>query len=615
MTTHLSHDDLVQLVGGLCNGTLRQEEFDCLDQLLLASDAARRFYSEYMFLHAELYAQQTRFMEPHSDLLASIVDGVTAAETMSGREFDEAPHAVQVRSPSHPHRISRSWLQGSGLLLVSIALLLVGVAAVVNWFVSSNGNGREVAQAPGVEGLSPMVARVTATRNCLWGQPNEGVGFGSALHAGQRLRLAAGLAEITFDDGAKVVLEGPALFDVRAPGSAWLHEGRLAAVVPEQARGFAVSTDSVNIVDMGTEFGLKAEPEGLSEIHVFRGFVKAQLLNEYGQQVRSLELNESEAAVFTPASATVAKIPARDDQFVRSLSGASGPHDGLYAYDGFNYPSGPLSEQNGGFGWAGPWFDIAAGGKPEETTNYVDGGSLEYEGMVPQGNRAIQTAQQNRIRRSLSTSIGGVFDTAKLVENQDGVRLVGRDETTVYVSFLQRVDRTGDVFYGLELHRGDGNANRVLCIGNGAEQCGYGVTSNYNVYGLRNFPALGEENTDVNFFVVKIVYGAGNRDRVTVFRNPESLIEESACTVDAELSGNFAFDRISLGDFEGTKVHEVDEIRVGTTFLSVTGRRTRGLDRLMRPVAALEAPIGPPRRLGVVLACINSQPARAVETF
>jgi hypothetical protein len=204
---------------------------------------------------------------------------------------------------------------------------------------------------------------------------------------------------------------------------------------------------------------------------------------------------------------------------------------------------------------------------------------------VPVGNRAVQTAHQNRVRRSLGTSVGGVFDAAGLVENQDGMRLVGRDGTMVYLSFLQRVNKPGDVFYGLELHRSDGNANRVLCIGHGAEGAGYGVTSNFNVYGQRNYPPLGEENTEANFFVVRITFGPGNRDQVAVFRNPESLIDEKACIVNAELVGNFAFDRISLGNFHGTKVHEVDEIRVGTTFRAVTGRRSRGPDRLLPRVA------------------------------
>jgi hypothetical protein len=270
------------------------------------------------------------------------------------------------------------------------------------------------------------------------------------------------------------------------------------------------------------------------------------------------------------------------------MSVALGPHDGLYAYDGFNYPAGPLAEQNGGFGCAGPWFNFEADAQSDATSNGVKPDSLEHEGLVPLGNRAAQTAHQNRIRRSLGTSLGGVFDAAGLVENQDGMRLVGRDGAVVYLSFLQRVDKTSDVFYGFELHRSDGNANRVLCIGHGAENTGYGVTSNFNVYNDRNFPQLGEENTNVNFFVVRITFGAGNRDRAEVFRNPESLIHENECKLDAELLGNFAFDRISLGNFHGTKVHEVDEIRVGTSFRAVTGRRGRGPDRLMPRVASRE---------------------------
>ena len=331
-----------------------------------------------------------------------------------------------------------------------------------------------------------------------------------------------------------------------------------------------------------------AERDGQTEVHVFRGQVMAHLLDDKGQQVKTVELNTSEAARITPASSMVARIQARDDEFVRSLSVASGPHDGLYAYESFAYPAGPLSEQNGGFGWGGPWFSVEAAAD-DANTNCVASGSLDYEGMVPQGNRAVQTAQQNRIRRSLSTSVGGVFDAAGLIENQDGMRLVGRDGTTIYLSFLQRVDKLDDVFYGLELHRSDGNGNRVLCIGNGADGCGYGVTSNVNVYGLKNFPSLGEENTATNFFVVKIVYGVDNRDHVYVYRNPASLVDELKCQPDAELVGNFAFDRIGLGNFNGSKVHEVDEIRVGTTFLSVTGRQSRGPDRLTRPLALLES--------------------------
>lgn len=575
------HENLDRLLGSLCDGTLTADDYARLDALLQGDDEARRFYNDYMFVHAELYSQHAATAEmtaPDGHQSLRIPDSHVAAA-----ELARSAHPADVRTRS------RFWWAAA-------AAAIVGVAAVSSWvtqLVTSRSPAPQVAQsnprAADVAEADPgePVAKITATRNCLWQLATKGIGFGSRLHAGQRLELTAGLVEITFDDGATVVLEGPATFDVTARGQARLEQGRLAAVVPEQARGFEVATAGLNVVDLGTEFGMTAEREGTTEIHVFNGLVKAQLLDGAGRQVRTVELNTAEAARIQPAVSLVARIPARGEEFVRSLSVAAGPHDGVYAYDGFNYPAGPLAEQNGGFGWAGPWFNVEADAQEDANSNGVKPGSLQYDEMVPVGNRAVQTAHQNRIRRSLSTSVGGVFDAAGLVENQDGMRLVGRDGTTVYLSFLQRVDKINDVFYGLELHRSDGNAYRVLCIGNGVENTGYGVTSNYNVYGARNFPALGEETTDVNFFVVRITYGPGNRDRVEVFRNPESLVDETACVADAELVGNFAFDRIGIGNFHGTKIHEVDEIRVGTTFRAVTGRRSRGPDRLMPRITAM----------------------------
>jgi hypothetical protein len=569
------HEELNRLVGALCDGTLTAEDYHRLDEFVQADVEARRFYNNYMFMHAALYSQHVA-VEPALPSNGQALDSMSLLAEMPTGSAEPGTRPA-----------SRRWLL--------LAAALIGVAVVSSW---GTYMATGVAERPKVSFSvadvvdSQPVAKITATRNCLWELPTQRVGFGSELHAGQRLELAAGLVEITFTDGATVVLEGPAKFDVRARGRAQLHAGRLAAMVPEEARGFEVGTSRLNVADLGTEFGLMTETEGVTEIHVFNGLVNAQLLDERGEKVRTVELNTAEAARIQPITAMISPIPARGEEFVRALSVTSGPHDGLYAYDGFNYPAGPLLEQNGGFGWAGAWFNAETDAQVDLNFNGVKQGSLEYEGLVPAANRAVQTAQQNRIRRSLSTSIGGVFDAASLVENQDGVRLVGLDGSTVYLSFLPRVNKTDDAFYELELHRSDGNANRVLCIGHGAERTPYGVTSNYNVYGPRNFPTLGEEDTSTNFFVVRITFGSGNRDRVEVFRNPESLVDEDACVADAVLTGNFAFDRISLGNFHGTKVHEVDEIRVGTTFRAVTGRRSRGPDRMVPTVAVMTVGFG-----------------------
>jgi hypothetical protein len=578
-----SETRLLEAVGRLCNGTIDEAEGCMLDAALRDDPAARRLYTNYMWMHASLYAE--------SGTLADSADDAEAG----GDEVEAAVVAL---------RDERSRLYGGmGRGRWLAAACVAAVAAFSSWVtyeMTRRGEaGNLAASRPAIPPGSPNgalgaepVARITGTHNCLWADPSSGIGYGSQLAAGQRIELAEGLAEITFADGATVLLEGPATFDVDASDKVALRTGRLAAVVPQRARGFRVHTQTLDVFDVGIEFGLMAQESGASEVHVFNGLVKADVLDAEGRPQRRLELNAAEAARINPLSTTVLEFPADDAKFIRNILPSSGPHDGLLAEEAFRYPAGPLEAQNGGFGWAGPWFTTSADEQAGPDSNRVQPGSLAVEGIVPVGNRAVLAAPYNRIRRQLATSVGGVFDAAGLVENQDELRLVGRDGTVVYISFLQRISKLDDTFYGVELHRGDGNANRVLCIGNKADGAGYGVTSNVNIYGAKNLPALGLETTDVNFFVIKISFGVDDRDVVEVFRNPRSLRDEAACRPDAVLRGNFAFDRISLANFDGAKSLEADEIRVGTHFLAVTGRWGNNQGRLLRQVtSAQRAPL------------------------
>ncbi len=577
MTGGWTTERLLEAAGQACNGTLGEADGRALDELLRDDAAARRIYTDYMWLHASLYSDS-----------GSLADAGVASLAGADDELQKRGHSTFLDAASRAGATRKSRMSP---FLAAAAALLAVVSSWATYAVMKGGasDGRPVAEAisPTTAPLADAeraVARITGTHNCVWRNSSSGIAYGSQLSAGQRIELEEGLAEITFADGATVLLEGPATFDVAASDKVALRIGRLAAVVPERARGFRVHTQTLDVFDVGAEFGLVAQESGASEVHVFNGPVKADVLDADGRALRRLELNSAEAARINPLSTTVLEFPANDAMFVRNILPSSGPHDGLLAEETFRYPTGPLEAQNGGFGWAGPWFTTSADEQAGPDSNRVQPGSLAVEGIVPVGNHAVLAAQYNRIRRQLATSVGGVFDAAGLVENQDEVRLVGRDGTVVYLSFLQRISKIDDTFYGVELHRGDGNPNRVLCIGNKADGAGYGVTSNVNIYGAKNLPSLGQESTDVNFFVVKISFGVENRDVVEVFRNPRSLRDESACRPDAVLRGNFAFDRISLANFDGSKVHEVDEIRVGTHFLAVTGRWGNNQGRLLEQV-------------------------------
>lgn len=587
--------ELQRLLAAWCNDALDGEDAERLQRALETDPEARRFYLQYAAVEAELRSV-------HS---GGAWAGAQLAEAAMQDEPSLAPTAG-VAPRREPAERSRSrGRRGRHGATVAIAASLIGIAAIASWVAYRVGPsyGRDAfvaAATPGEDRAAdganapdgPALARVTATRNCRWSGPSATIGFGAELSAGQRVELAAGLAELTFENGARVLLEGPAKLDLAADTESVLLAGRLAATLPAGVEVTPVRTPRMGVViapaagaalTSGWHFGLAADASDGDELHVFRGRIDAYLMAEDAavSEPRRVQLKAREAARIRPASTTVAKFYAQRDQFVRTISSTGGPQDGLYAYEGFDYPAGPLANQNGGFGWAGAWADIEAACPPGRlATNVVGDGGLPHPGLRAVGGHAVQVAQQNRIRRALGTSLGGVFDSAELVENQDGHRLVGANGRVVYLSFLQQVDKTDDGFYGFELHRGDGNPNRVLCIGNGAEGAGYGVTSNFNSYGKSNYARLGQENGEINLVVVKIEFGPEHRDRVTVYRNPESLLEEQAAEATVRLRGNFAFDRVSLGCFDGTKQHYVDELRVGTTYRAVTGHRDRGSETL-----------------------------------
>ncbi len=556
-----STDELFLLLGRACNEALIPSESERLRELLEQSRAARRMFADYMILHSELnwICQAPDGVAPGTEVLDSTAPPLPAANHVTA----PPPSAGGLAGPAFG-------VPGSALLGGLVMAAVLGWAATTWWFTPPLAPGaRPGAEAPaGSTEAGRIVARITGTRNCLWDATSR-VGYDSPLHAGQRLTLRKGLAEITFDDGAVVVLEGPAAVVVQSQTNASLQTGRLAATVPLGAEGFTVETSRLKVVDLGTEFGVLTDPQRSTEVHVFNGKVRSHILDDAGKSIRTLYLHSEQGARLDMARSEVTHLAANARGFVRNLPTPDGPRRGLLACEGFFYSTGPLSGRNGSFGWSGAWFDIASDGRPG--SNGIAAGSLTFEEVSAGGNRAVQKGQRNRIRRTLDTSVGGVFDLAGMVENQDGVRLIGKDGSTVYLSFLQRTSAVDDVFYGLEVHRGDGNANRVLCIGNGADGTGYGVSSRYNGYGQSMFESVGAENTGVNLFVVRFTFGQDNQDTVDVYRNCLSLTDESRATIDASLRGNFAFDRIGMGNFNGSKTHEVDRIQIGTSLEAVTG--------------------------------------------
>ena len=85
--------------------------------------------------------------------------------------------------------------------------------------------------------MEPVVGRITGMVDCKWA--------GAALDSpgvplGRKFELASGLMEITYDSGAKVILQGPVTYEVESASGGYLAVGKLTGKVEvAAARGFS----------------------------------------------------------------------------------------------------------------------------------------------------------------------------------------------------------------------------------------------------------------------------------------------------------------------------------------------------------------------------------------
>ncbi|SDS00587.1 LamG-like jellyroll fold domain-containing protein [Opitutus sp. GAS368] len=223
--------ELNELCNAVIDDTLSDAQRTRLSSWLAASEPARQFYVRALGQSASLHSYAS---EMHA----------------------EAPRAMPARFPA---RIL--WLGG----------LLATATAVAVFFSLRPGPAEMAVTAP-----KPVVfvARLSAAKAITW------VGGGSLqpgalLRKGQHLDLAAGYAEVTFDSGARVVLEGPTSFVINSAWDSTLRKGTLKASVPPQAIGFRVSNPSVEVTDLGTEFTMIADASGATDVLVLKGEVEA----------------------------------------------------------------------------------------------------------------------------------------------------------------------------------------------------------------------------------------------------------------------------------------------------------------------------------------------------
>jgi predicted outer membrane repeat protein len=217
-------------------------------------------------------------------------------------------------------------------------------------------------------------------------------------------------------------------------------------------------------------------------------------------------------------------------------------YGGLLAYEGFDYSAGSVSGANGGTGWSSAWSVIGGAGG----TDVLSGG-FSYTDLTDTGNRLRiydSDGVFQGVTRTLATTLGAVNET-------------------YWISFLAKKNASGREAYiyfgGLVLRAYQGNDWQVKT-----------PATSYTTI-------TGADYGSLHLFLVRVDATSG-ADTVRVWVDPVLASGEpstgSALVTLTDAAG-FSFDTVTIkhGPWgNSSQSGEWDEIRIGTSFLSVIGQ-------------------------------------------
>ena len=143
--------------------------------------------------------------------------------------------------------------------------------------------------------------------------------------------------EITYDTGARVILQGPATYEVESANGGYLSLGKLTAKVEKKERGegekteesihrqspsslFSIRTPTAIVTDLGTEFGVEVGSEGAVEAQVFGGQIEFQPSAPSGRLSKKLRLGKDEVVRLDKTGTTTFHTMANPGPFTLALA-------------------------------------------------------------------------------------------------------------------------------------------------------------------------------------------------------------------------------------------------------------------------------------------------------
>jgi hypothetical protein len=305
--------EFYQLVVVSLEGEATDAQYAALMQKVKEDDQAARFYAELLSIYANLACPSLdepvleRLRHGPADLGPThgstedtgIWNALLDMERKAPGVETEKPSATPSPDTKTPMQAPSGkkhmlWMYTSLVASAAMILLLL-YARIYSWYMP-----REV-------------ATLTSSIKAKWDAADDAIDLGRRLQTKTPLRLKKGFAELVFDEGAKVVVEAPAVFELRSESRMSLQSGRVTVLVSEAAQGFRVDTPTSRITDLGTEFGVHVSRHGDAEVQMYQGRARLSLKSD---REKNVLINKGQARRINTTGTMITEIPFEARAFV-----------------------------------------------------------------------------------------------------------------------------------------------------------------------------------------------------------------------------------------------------------------------------------------------------------
>ncbi len=356
MSSGFNHRELIDLAFAVCDGVASEEQIERVEEILTADPAARLLYLQCLEMHFDMDRRHGRGTSVSGEMAGGQPSVAGQSEFRNQTSEIPGPHSphpapepliapivIDTSPLPPPPLLSTLFAPGGWAFSYGVSAAILGIAILIGlaWRVSHDSEVVRSAprqDTPTTELGPESVGQITGMADCRW---TGAAPSGKTVPLGRRYALRSGLMEITYQTGARVILEGPCTYEVDSTRGGFLSLGKLTARVETKAEGgggkaegvtgqnspfppppspFVVRTPTAVVTDLGTEFGVEVNEAGHTESHVFVGRVKIVPTGFNGAEGettlgagQSARCQNGERIVIVPATA------AEPGRFVRSL--------------------------------------------------------------------------------------------------------------------------------------------------------------------------------------------------------------------------------------------------------------------------------------------------------